>query len=476
MRKGRRGPAATTPGAMRVDGNTETPAERKGGRSVVMETTATTTMVAAYGMSKPARESTGTTSVPGAVSVVQQEQSAVSEPSEEMYVQEQRDEREKKTGKGLGNMWSNTPGAMPMDGSDAIEKDPTKKKLNKRQNSSDDYMQQMEAKVKQMETDYGEPEETPVPEEDPLKQDKYEDDPLLAGVLPPVDSTPPFVTTADHGVAGMPEPEHSIVTGGGIMQPGYDVGGIDDQNLAVAIRVEKEDDRLFAAVEYDPDSKPALHHNRRFRLYFIGAVLLLIVICIGVGVGIGARRSPAPPATLPPTGSPTVSPSLSGDRVYRESFAALVGSAVHDPTTPQYRAADWIINDDPVQLSVDNARLLQRYLCVLFWVVTTNDGERPWRSCNPPQNGERSECQFLRFTRQNNDEIVYVGEPAFRWLTGEHECKWVGNLCDDNHVTRALELCKSVETSKGCHADESVLISLFVLLFRGPKHYRHTSH
>ena len=149
--------------------------------------------------------------------------------------------------------------------------------------------------------------------------------------------------------------------------------------------------------------------------------------------------TPAPVTDTPATLSPT---SLSG--VYRKIFAAAVGDAVHDPQTPQYRAAEWIINEDPSRLPPDDPSLLQRYLCALFWVVTTNDGERPWRSCNPPQDEETAECEFLRLFQSNSGEFVYVGEPAVRWLTGENECEWVGNICDDNLVTLGLVLGKSI--------------------------------
>ena len=150
------------------------------------------------------------------------------------------------------------------------------------------------------------------------------------------------------------------------------------------------------------------------------------------------ETTPAPVADTPVTLFPTF---LSG--AYRTIFAAAVGDAVHDPQTPQYRAAEWIINEDPSRLPPDDPSLLQRYLCALFWVVTTNDGERPWRSCNPPQDEETTECEFLRFS-QGSETIVFVRETAVRWLTGENECEWVGNICDDNLVTRAFELCKSI--------------------------------
>ena len=39
------------------------------------------------------------------------------------------------------------------------------------------------------------------------------------------------------------------------------------EGLAVAVPVAGEDDSIPEAVEYDPDAKPPLYRNRRFRLY-----------------------------------------------------------------------------------------------------------------------------------------------------------------------------------------------------------------
>jgi len=40
---------------------------------------------------------------------------------------------------------------------------------------------------------------------------------------------------------------------------------------------------------------------------------------------------------------------------------------------------------------------------------------------------------------------VYEKKPAVRWLSGKHECEWVGNICDETSTIRVLEVCKYPE-------------------------------
>jgi hypothetical protein len=217
---------------------------------------------------------------------------------------------------------------------------------------------------------------------------------------------------------------------------------MSDEGLAVAIAIEEDEEELFfpAAIEYDPDSKPPLHKNRRFRVYGIGAFLLFVVIVIGVVIGLVAGGSKS--KTFAPTGTPTESPSSSEEGKHYEVFAAVVGDAVMTAGTPHSMAANWIIAEDPANLSFDAPNLVQRYLLALFYFTTTNNGRNPWRSCNRPTGDEGDECQLLRFTRLEDDSIDYVPENAVRWLSAKHECEWVGNICDDIQTVQALEISK----------------------------------
>ena len=307
------------------------------------------------------------------------------------------------------------------------------------QDSAGEYMLQMEAKVIQMEIDMGaapEFERASTTGENArysIEQDKSSP---TAGLQPLPATTEATATQrvieTNRGVHSVPELEYGVME-----RPGS-----EDSFLAIASAVEDEmNPSVGYAVEYDPNSKPPFQQNRRFRLYSCATIILLAVACVGLGVGIGARRSPSPPATLSPTSSPSIAPSLGRELLYRKTLAAAFGNGVNVRGTAQYLAADWIIHTDPRGLSPSDPSFLQRYISVLFWIATTNNGQRPWRSCNPPLGGETAGCDFLRFERQNNDDVIYRPEPRTRWLTEVHECNWVGLICHDQ-VVHGIELCK----------------------------------
>jgi len=105
-----------------------------------------------------------------------------------------------------------------------------------------------------------------------------------------------------------------------------------------------------------------------------------------------------------------------------------------------HRAARWIISDDLMKLNSYAGNLIQRYLLALFYLSTTNDGKRPWRSCNKPKPDENNTCIHDRFNRLADDTITYEPDKAVRWLSEKHECDWVGIICDDNKKLRALHI------------------------------------
>ena len=434
-----RGKPATTPGVVRMQQNTVT--------------------TASYGMEKPARVTTGEIAMPGAVSVLVGEVATSAEA----------DTADNYAG-------SARPGAQAMSGGEnggqdaaSRRKDPRANARTKKagaavggaaalQGGADDYHARMEEKIKSMEEKLGagssnHEDDHKVDDEkknflsvksnekDPLKG-RDDDEPKI-GLLPPQEAPAPYATSADRGIAGAPDLVHGTTHAGygGAGNGGF--GNMPDEGLAVAIALGDEEEELFfpAAIEYDPDSKPPLHKNRRFRVYATGAFLLFVVIVIGVVVGVVAGGGSGS-RTYPPTGTPTSSPTSSQEGMYRQQFAAVVGDAVMTAGTPHDMAANWIIAEDPAKLGSEAPNLIQRYLLALFYFITTNNGSTPWRSCNRPTGDEGDECQFERFTRLNNDSIGYVPETAVRWLSAGHECTWVGSMCDELQISRALEVCK----------------------------------
>lgn len=84
---------------------------------------------------------------------------------------------------------------------------------------------------------------------------------------------------------------------------------VEDNKLAIATAVteEEEDEFIPAAVEYDPDAKPPLYKNRRFRFYGCLAFFLMIVAVTAIVI----PTQMAQDENLAPTAAPTT---------YRESL------------------------------------------------------------------------------------------------------------------------------------------------------------
>jgi len=81
------------------------------------------------------------------------------------------------------------------------------------------------------------------------------------------------------GVGSLPLPEEHFVDDTEYPQQQHS----DDINcglaVATAIDPDEEESYIYNAIEYDPDAKPPLHKNRRFRVYSCLALLLIASEC-----------------------------------------------------------------------------------------------------------------------------------------------------------------------------------------------------
>jgi hypothetical protein len=224
------------------------------------------------------------------------------------------------------------------------------------------------------------------------------------------------ITTMDQGIVQEPDVEY------GVYEPNED-------GLAVAVAVQEEEEDVFipSAVEYDPDAKPPLHRNRRFRLYGFLAFFALMVCAVGATVGIVLSKE-----------DEVAAPVL--DVEPRERFGIrglierLVGQEkLSDSDSAYSKALEWMIYEDPLQLTPENENFVQRYVLVYFYLSTSV--EKPWKSCNPPVGEEPDSCQYEKLV---NDEL-YRTEPRIRWMTSTHECEWAAISCDSNMQVRSVE-------------------------------------
>jgi hypothetical protein len=252
------------------------------------------------------------------------------------------------------------------------------------EDSNEVYRQRMNAKIEQMEADMSQTELNPAKDSDDDEFVEKSEPFSLPVVYEDVDkelgedATRAVQTenVAAHGSTRPPEVEYGQVAGG-------------DTGLAVAMAIDEDevDPMLPSAIEYDPDAKPPLYRNRRFRLYaFVGVVVFIAVVAAVVAAVVTQNDSGSQ--------DPTPAPTTLLESLYRQQFVNEVGEQVNVVGSPYDRAADWIMFEDPVRLPPDAPNLIQRYQLVLFYFLTTNNGEKRWNSCNPPLPNETDTVSF----------------------------------------------------------------------------------
>jgi len=225
-----------------------------------------------------------------------------------------------------------------------------------------------------------------------------------------------------------------------------DIGDDADFGLAVATAVAPDDepDYVYNAIEFDPEAKPPLHRNRRFRVYtyfalgMIAIVVVLVVVYItsaskGTNTQIQKidfQNSP----TLLPTTSPTTNreasgiiEQLEGGILYtrNETFADM------ERNDPRLLALDWILHKDDMLLVSDDVNLYQRFaLAVLAYSMDAG----AWYYCGDHGgNFTESECSIF-FRAVNATKTFGV------WLSSTSECTWYGVTCSEDGVVRGVDL------------------------------------
>lgn len=272
-----------------------------------------------------------------------------------------------------------------------------------------------------------------------------------------------------------------------------------DGDLAVAMAIEEEDElngnkkdndfdsnNIIYAIEYDPDSKPPLHKNRRFQLYGVIGLVLLAVIAAGAAIGVGGQQEKTVIVNKSLQGGPTNAPTvyLTPQEQVVYSFLTLHFSPkVREEGTPHYMAAQWVLYEDSYSQEILNnlstssnasldVQFLQRYILAFLWFHSTNLGKDPWRSCNPPTfknldindsimvtpsaghlpaqeeaqeeaDADLDTCTFLQWNRLENDAVCFGALPGVnRWMSSVDTCEWQGVDCSTGTEVLGLDMCK----------------------------------
>jgi hypothetical protein len=209
-------------------------------------------------------------------------------------------------------------------------------------------------------------------------------------------------------------------------------GGDEEDGLAIAVAVVEEDKDTYlpAAVEYDPDAKPPMYRNRRFRMYVCLAVTAVILGTVGAVLGITMTN-----------GEVSQEIPYRATLGIRENVARIVINEQLDDYSSAYsKALDWIMYADPIAITPDNPKFFQRYLLAYFYYSTSVN--KPWDACTPPVEGESDTCEYTYLEDRLEDRKTTKN--GRRWLSGTDECLWVGVDCDNSFQVRGIEISKSV--------------------------------
>jgi hypothetical protein len=217
---------------------------------------------------------------------------------------------------------------------------------------------------------------------------------------------------------------------------GFGNDDVDDR-LAVAFAVKDENEDVFipAAVEYDPDAKPPIYKNRRFRMYgILGCSLLIMIVACMIGILASQKEDESSTLKVFPTAAPNCARC---DLGIEGQLELIVGSAeLNDSSTPYFQAKEWILHEDPMELLPDAPNLVQRFLLAVFYFDSHKEAD--WISCNRDIEGKNETCSLQKIV--GISPLEYEGVAANRWLSSLHECSWAGIFCDELNQTRGVDL------------------------------------
>ncbi|CAB9506035.1 leucine Rich Repeat [Seminavis robusta] len=226
-------------------------------------------------------------------------------------------------------------------------------------------------------------------------------------------------------------------------------GHISQGGLAVASLVIEE-----SLGGDDPQQAEAISvvkmSDKTSRYYALGMFALMLVLVAGILLGTvvlpsirgkqdseeGLHGGPDGLQESGVTFAPTTYRESLG---IQEQIAVSVGSSkLNDASTPHYKALQWLLYEDPLQLPRSATNLIQRYALALFYFQTSEHG--PWRSCNPPKlENETHSCDFLRLM-WIFPELEFDVVPSNRWLSRVHECDWAGIICEEGDIVKEIIL------------------------------------
>ena len=135
------------------------------------------------------------------------------------------------------------------------------------------------------------------------------------------------------------------------------------------------------------EEEEELERKKQRKLLFGGCGCLFVVVVAVVvavvlaGGGDTAELVPTQSPTIPPTQSPTLAPTTVALTALTECLREFSGNAFTDRSSPQFRAAVWM-SDEDIFAGVDDCpsqKFLERYALATFYFALDGPG---WESCN----------------------------------------------------------------------------------------------
>ena len=235
--------------------------------------------------------------------------------------------------------------------------------------------------------------------------------------------TPPLHRTQSHQMYApgvrpdeipMNDPEAPLYPPLGSSVDEAEIGGIEAfvaENVVDATEV--------AVIMSDEEEEVELKKRQRKLMIRMGLGVIVVLIAVIVPIALltgGDEVKITPSPTMAPTNFPTLSPTsveLSNlvDSLSIKGISQL--SDLQNRDSPQGKAVDWIVNDDPYTASNGLTELdvpfIQRYALAVFYFSL---GGEAWTACN-----------------RNDDSCSSTGL-VNSWLTSTNECSWFVVTCN----------------------------------------------
>ena len=150
------------------------------------------------------------------------------------------------------------------------------------------------------------------------------------------------------------------------------------------------------------DEEVEREERKAYLSFFTKAVASIVLIIIVIGVPVTLKLTnvigPVVVITSPPTDAPSSMPSQSPSAMPSsieftevvERLLPISGETLLDVGSPQYKAANWIADEDPMQLDINDPGFEQRYAMAVFYYSLDGDN---WNSKSGWLSGE-SECSW----------------------------------------------------------------------------------